>query len=113
MLPSISKCIVLAVDATYVGCGVQSWAGSTDVVGSRSSVGVSLVAVCWHLDTTLLATGNTVLSSRVGVRSNVWSSALVNRVERAVGLALDFGVACEQPGVDTRLASDPAVAHGT
>lgn len=73
---------------------------------------MSLVAICRHLDTTLLATRNAVLGSRVGIRSNVWSSAFVIGIERAVCLTLHRGIVCEQPGVDTRLASNPAIAHG-
>jgi hypothetical protein len=74
---------------------------------------VSFVAICWNLDTTLLTTRNTVLSSSVEVGSGVWGGTLVDKVERAVGLAL-FYLAClsEKPRVDTRLARDPRIGDG-
>jgi hypothetical protein len=80
----------IRLEKTYVGCSVETWARSTDIIGARRSVGVSRVTICWDLDTTLLTTRNTIFGSRVCVRSDVWGSTLVIRVERAVRLALDY-----------------------
>jgi hypothetical protein len=75
---------------------------------------VSCISVCWDLDTTLLATRNTVLGSCVGVRSSVWSSTLVDRVEGAVSLAFLYSVCLpEEPRVDTRLTRDPGIGDGS
>lgn len=114
VLSLVSENIVhIIVSYTYVSCSVQTWAWSTNIVRSGRSVGVSRIAVCWDFDTTLLATRYTVLGPGVGVRSSVWSSTLMDRVERAVGLA-SFDSACvpEEPRVDTRLARDPGVGDG-
>ncbi len=75
---------------------------------------MSFVAIGWNLDTTLLAARNTVFGSSVEVGSGVWGGTLVDRVERAVGLALLY-LAClsEKPRVDTRLARDPGIGDGS
>ena len=72
-----------------------------------------LVAICRDLDTTLLATWNTVLRSCVGVGRYVWGSSFVYRIKGAVDLALlhRVGIA-EKSRVHTRLASYPREGNG-
>jgi hypothetical protein len=75
---------------------------------------VSRIAICWDFDTTLLTTSNTVLGSSIEIRSSVWSSTLVDRVERAVGLTLLYRARLpEESRVHTRLARYPGVGNSS
>jgi len=100
-----------------LGCGVQSWAGTANIVRSRGLVVVSGVTISGYLVSTDALSGYTILGTVVRVLCVVGSGTLVVGIEWASGgttllvatrlLTSDLASSSEKRAVDTRLINDP------